>query len=155
MQLTEYVRENNLPVDTPITVVTDDPKWVKLHLKGIDPYARLNSESSKYSDFQCMYFAKYLIISNSTFSLWAAFLGEHDQVIAPSYWWPSQGLPSQLVQINRQPICYPSWCFNDPLTGKIVTESYHWGAEYWSTNCWLNRTLRAIFAMNIFRKKIK
>jgi hypothetical protein len=146
-------KENNLPLTTPVIVVTDDPKWARSQLEKIDPYAKLNLEQSKNGDFFCMYFARYLVITNSTFSLWAAFLGDHERIIAPSYWWPSNSMTSHVVQINRQLICLPSWSFNHPITGEIIKESYNWGPEYWSTPNCFNRTMRAIFATNIFRKK--
>ena len=145
--------ENQLPENTPVIIATDDPKWVKSHLQEIDPQARLNNAKTIDEDFSLMYYAPYLVITNSTFSLWAAFLNEHKQIIAPSYWWHPDGVNSLMNNIHRQPICRPSWNFNDPLTGEIVKQSYHWGPEYWSNPSWFNRTVRAIFATNTFRKR--
>lgn len=146
-------KENHLSNNMKVIVVTDDPQWIKQHLHEIDPYATLPETCNKNNDFVLMYQAPYLVISNSTFSLWAAFLGNHKQIIAPSYWWPSTGMTAQTVSIHRQPICRPSWDFNDPITGKLVEKSYNWNKEDWSTPYWVNRTARAIFATNIFRKK--
>jgi hypothetical protein len=37
-------------------------------------------------DFKLLYFSKFCIISNSTFSWWAAWLSNKNIVIAPNYW---------------------------------------------------------------------
>jgi hypothetical protein len=91
-------------------------------------------------------------MGNSTFSLWAGFLGQHQQIIAPSYWWDPNGLPAQLNQVQYQPICWPEWTFCDPITGEKVDQAHHWSREYWSNQSKLSRTIRAIFATNLLRE---
>lgn len=91
-------------------------------------------------------------MGNSTFSLWAGFLGDHRQVMAPSYWWDHNGLPAQLNQVQYQPICWPEWTFLDPITGEKVDQAHQWFAEKWSSSNWFSRAIRAIFATNILRE---
>lgn len=143
---------NKLSLSVPIIICTDDPLWVGQNLTLIDPYAQLNFDQSQASDFNCLYHAPYLIMGNSTFSLWAGFLGKHKQVIAPSYWWDPNGLPAQLNQVQYQPICWPEWTFLDPITGEKIKNVHHWSSEYWSNKSRISRIIRAIFATNIFRE---
>lgn len=44
---------------------------------------KINNDNNIMQDYIYMYFAKYLILSQSTFSWWPAFLGEHTSVIYP------------------------------------------------------------------------
>lgn len=67
---------------------TDDPDWLR------DESGLLDDESVTAADFlngsreefALMRRAKGLVISNSSFSWWAAYLGEPEMVIAPDYW---------------------------------------------------------------------
>jgi hypothetical protein len=49
-------------------------------------YVDLNNPD--YEELRLMYSCKHFIISNSTFSWWAQYLGEYDKkiVVAPSKW---------------------------------------------------------------------
>ena len=145
--------EYGLPQNFPVIVATDDPVWLRTHLKDIDEHAQINSRPTKAGDFELMYFAPYLIISNSTFSYWAAMLGVPKCIIAPSYWWPQDSPVHQLTKADHQPICPPYWKFNDPLTGNVESKSYHWDETEWSSTNKLVRLARAMFATNVLRKE--
>ncbi len=83
-------------VDQPLFVVfSDDVEWAKRNLRipgealyesGCDPV---------WEKLRLMYSCKHFIISNSTFSWWAQFLGRHPEkiVIAPDHWFNSEYQP--------------------------------------------------------------
>lgn len=76
--------------DMKFVIVTDDPEYSKEIFPNID--VLYNSVST---DFRLMYFSKYAIISNSTFSWWACWLSEKSITISPNFWlnfkFPEQG----------------------------------------------------------------
>ena len=66
-------------------VVSDDIQWCKKNIKAIN--IQYIENSSPIIDFFIMTLSNNLIISNSSFSYWAAFLNEKKvKVIAPSLW---------------------------------------------------------------------
>lgn len=73
-----------------VNVVTDDKAHASkiIHLlqakTGID--FKLSSPSNSYSDFEKIRVARKKILSNSTFSLWAALIGNDAEIIAPLTW---------------------------------------------------------------------
>jgi hypothetical protein len=61
-------------------IVTDDLDYAKSILPN---YEILHTKD----DFSILYHAKRLVCSNSTYCWWAAFLGQHDWVVAPDGNW--------------------------------------------------------------------
>ena len=83
-----YYREAIKELGNPdrIIIFSDDIKWCRNNLRGenID----YMEGSSFLDDFFLMTFAEQLVISNSSFSYWAAFLNEKkSKVIVPSLWY--------------------------------------------------------------------
>ena len=71
-------------------VFSDDPAWAAQHLR-VDPATVIvghNDAGRDYEDLRLMSACRHHIIANSTFSWWAAWLGERpgQRVIAPRHW---------------------------------------------------------------------
>lgn len=63
-----------------------DFEWIKEHIHLDAKIVYVNLGNSDYEDLKLMYSCKHFIMSNSTYSWWAQWLGEYRQkvVIAPS-----------------------------------------------------------------------
>ena len=94
-----FIRSNyqNLPV----FIFTDDPKWVRKNFKPLITNSILISSSKQSAevDFLLMTKAKYFIISNSTFSWWAAFISSKKSklIIVPKQWFKNAEINSNLI----------------------------------------------------------
>lgn len=79
-------------------VITDDPGEGRKYFPNFPVYSNLPID-----DFYIMNQARYLIISSSTFSWWAAWLNDNCRfVIAPKYWF----------RYNS----WDNWCLKDSIT---------------------------------------
>lgn len=95
-QAMEYIRDLNPRVE--FVVITDDPALARSYFqdtriesKSVLPKSRRirfrRSSNQIGHDFTWLQRAKYLILSNSSFSWWGAWTNEFDPVvIAPKYW---------------------------------------------------------------------
>lgn len=80
-------------VDSPnFYLFSDDPQWVKDNIKIYGFPVRVidhNDQRHNYEDMRLMSACKHVIMANSGFSWWAAWLGKKDGqiVIAPKHFW--------------------------------------------------------------------
>lgn len=106
----DYMKRN---LDSPVFYVfTDNPEWVLENLPGFQ-YTLVNwnpvSGKENYLDMQMMSLASHNIISNSTYSWWAAWLNSNPDkiVIAPEKWFnpavkqynPNEVVPDKWIKL--------------------------------------------------------
>lgn len=77
-----------MPQDANIFIFSDDIPWCKENLKQMYFKQKLYFVEGleDYQDFELMRLCGHIIMANSTFSWWAAFLNENGKVIAPKQW---------------------------------------------------------------------
>ncbi|GAA5038040.1 alpha-1,2-fucosyltransferase [Microbacterium fluvii] len=85
----EYYREGLMLCNPeyPVVLVTDDREWSEQFgrtIVGRD--VRVSAAADHFEDFAVLSRASDIVLSNSTFSWWAAFLSEASVVVAPSPW---------------------------------------------------------------------
>tara|TARA_S200000501_G_scaffold368717_1_gene406999 strand:+ start:174 stop:1028 length:855 start_codon:yes stop_codon:yes gene_type:complete len=87
-------------------IYTDDYEYVKTNYNFDQKYQTIIPElnNDEYINLMYMTYSDHFIISNSSYSWWASFLGEKNEstIIAPKYWYPNK-LTSIL------PICRSNW----------------------------------------------
>lgn len=102
----KYYKEafSNLDKSKPIWVFSDSPDLVENEFKYLDfklTFVKPPVESDPVESLLLMSLASDIVISNSTFSWWAAFLSRtNTRVIAPSKWYKSQSDPLDLIPSN-------------------------------------------------------
>lgn len=85
----------------PIYVASDDHEWVQNELTSLNPRIELYRGDDLFQDLAMLAKASQLILSNSTFSWWAAYLGDHHKVICPEPWFNDAKQDQQIE--------HPSW----------------------------------------------
>jgi hypothetical protein len=93
----EAVRRLTVQVRDPhFFVFSDDPDWVRQHLRLDYPttYVTHNRADKDYEDLRLMATCRHHIIANSSFSWWAAWLGRYpaQMVFAPAKWLNHPGI---------------------------------------------------------------
>lgn len=97
----EYIKE--IIKDPTYFIFSDDPDWTKSNLIIDSPcyYVSDNVGDKSYIDMQLMVSCKHLIIANSSFSWWAAWLNDRPSsiIIAPENWFNAEELNSRTVDL--------------------------------------------------------
>ena len=88
------------PNDTNVLVFSDDPKWCHEQSLFDDDRFMISENDSGYIDMCLMSMCTDFIIGNSSFSWWAAWLGNRGKVIAPKNWFPDDKDTSDLYCKN-------------------------------------------------------
>ena len=97
----EYYFESakKLPLNLPIVIVSDEPAKcgsIVSYLSSLGFQVIARENSSHFSDMSVLVKAKNLVLANSTFSWWGAFLGSSENVIAPDVWFNDQSIGSDM-----------------------------------------------------------
>lgn len=82
---------------------SDDIQWVREHFHDDDlPYFYESGNDPVWEKLRLMYSCHHFIISNSTFSWWAQYLGRREDkiVISPSSWYANPQWSSNLIDEN-------------------------------------------------------
>ena len=106
--------------DLPLIICSDAPDYlaeIKDHLDNNIIVSPL--PSSQLTDFCIMYLAEGLIIANSTYSWWAAYLRNERKIIAPTPWWDANGFIGRSMGLDGPYLHYPEWYILSAKTGKI------------------------------------
>lgn len=109
----------------PVLICTDSPDFVKPLLKELGAkLSPIKDLSPKISDFCTMYLSDALVISNSTFSWWAAYLRTRRNIICPTPWWDPRGIIGNIVGLDGPHLHYPNWTLLDADSGKYIRGPY-------------------------------
>ena len=81
---------------TNVLVLSDDPKWCHEQSLFQDDRFMISDSESGYIDMCLMSMCTDYIIANSSFSWWAAWLGNKGKVVAPKNWFPDSKDTSDL-----------------------------------------------------------
>lgn len=90
--------------EKPIWVFTDDEDAAKRLTSGLDVFMIGSKESNEAENLVVMSLAKRIIISNSTYSWWAAKLGHPNYVAYPDPWFVGRQVPKNLFPCEWKPV---------------------------------------------------
>ena len=79
----------HFPDDVQVIVFSDDPQWCMEQELFADERFMVSESENGYVDQCLMSMCSDFVIANSSFSWWAAWLGNRGKVIAPKQWFPS------------------------------------------------------------------
>lgn len=109
----------------PVLICTDSPQWVQPLLKDLDDKAVLAPIPSdikpKFADFCTLYLATSIVISNSTYSWWAAYLNNKRSIIAPTPWWDPDGFIGSAYRLHGNWLHFPEMQLLDADNGEPRT----------------------------------
>ncbi len=95
LRASEYLREQH--PDVSFYVFTDDPEWARKELNLAAPFRVIdhNLGNADFEDMRLMSNCQHLIIANSSFSWWSAWLANRPGkiVTAPSTWFVDDAVP--------------------------------------------------------------
>ena len=102
----EYYKKalENFNDSTNVLVLSDDPKWCHEQSLFQDDRFMISDSENGYIDMCLMSMCTDYIIANSSFSWWAAWLGNRGKVIAPKNWFPDSKDTSDLYCTNWEVI---------------------------------------------------
>jgi hypothetical protein len=86
----EYYKEalQKFSEDIPVIIFSDEPQWCMEQELFSDERFMVSESENGYIDMCLMSMCSDFIIANSSFSWWAAWLGNRGKVIAPKKWFP-------------------------------------------------------------------
>ena len=112
----------------PLIICTDSPDWVTPLLSELDSNCYLSpiiqDIEPKFSDFCTLYLADAMVMSNSTYSFWSAYLINHRTIIAPSPWWDPSGFVGTSMGLNSHHLHHPDWWILDTDTGHTIYDPH-------------------------------
>ena len=89
LELSYYKKAlSKFPDDVTVIVFSDDSEWCHKQEMFSDDRFMISENNSGYVDMCLMSMCTDFIIANSSFSWWAAWLGNRGKVIAPKKWFP-------------------------------------------------------------------
>ena len=77
-----------LPKDAYVLIFSDEPEWCKQQEVFADDRFMVSETGDAYIDLCLMTLCEYVIMANSTYSWWGAYLSPSKKVIAPATWNP-------------------------------------------------------------------
>ena len=97
---------SSMPNISKVVVMSNDVEWCRNEFKGL-PYEFLYSSASFLHDFTLLSQCSNIVIANSSFSWWAAFLNTRvKRVVAPVPWYKLDG---PLAYANTDDMYLPEW----------------------------------------------